>query len=212
MLIIPDLNQVTGHTNGPPMTFILPRHTPCRQRGFTLLELAIVVVIAAILLTLAVPSFNALIQGSRIDGDASALVSDLMLARSEAIKRRGQVALCASTGGATCDTNDWSLGWLVYMDADSDGTLTSATIDCPPTPTATADCILRKHAAISDGNELAVKPTISQLAFRPDGTVRDVATTEQFEVCTSRTILDDRERIIRVEVSGHVAQEAYTCE
>lgn len=194
------------------MRFIFPRHAPYRQRGFTLLELAIVVVIAAILLTLAVPAFNALIQGSRIDGDTSALVSDLMLARSEAVKRRGHVGLCASATGTTCDTNDWSLGWLVYLDADSDGALTGATTDCPPTPTATADCILREHAAISDGNELGVNPTIGQLAFRPDGTVRDVATTEQFEVCTSRAILDDRERVIRVEVSGHVAQEAYTCE
>lgn len=58
-----------------------------RQRAFTLLELMIVVVLVAIVLTLAAPSFFDFIRVQRLKGVNAQLVTDLQYARSEAVSR-----------------------------------------------------------------------------------------------------------------------------
>ena len=182
-----------------------------KQPGFTLIEVVVVVVLAVIVLALAIPSFSSLIQSSRIAADTSALSSDLNFARSEAVKRRADVALCSSTDGANCNTDDWGAGWLIYLDANTNQAFEGPAELCPPTPTALSDCFLRMHAAVNDGNDIATQPIMSQLVFRPDGSLRGVAVTEQLHICTSRTVLPDRERLISVELSGHVDIQPYTC-
>jgi type IV fimbrial biogenesis protein FimT len=58
-----------------------------RQRAFTLLELMIVVVLVAIVLTLAAPSFYDFIKVQRLKGVNAQLVTDLQYARGEAVSR-----------------------------------------------------------------------------------------------------------------------------
>ena len=58
-----------------------------RQRGFTMIELLIAVVIVAIVLTIAVPSFNQFILRQRLKSINAELITDLQLARSEAVSR-----------------------------------------------------------------------------------------------------------------------------
>lgn len=53
--------------------------------GFTLTELLIVIAIAAILLTIAVPSFQPLFAKLRLEGAANELNADLQYARSQAV-------------------------------------------------------------------------------------------------------------------------------
>ena len=57
-----------------------------RSPGFTLLELLITMSIAAIVLTIAVPSFRYVTNSNRIAGELNGLLGDLQFARSEAIK------------------------------------------------------------------------------------------------------------------------------
>ena len=74
-------------------------HRP--SRGFTLVELLIVVAIAAILLTLAAPAFNDMLARQRMEGQVNEFVTDLQYARSESVHRNRNVVLL--TGGAgTC--------------------------------------------------------------------------------------------------------------
>ncbi len=81
-----------------------------RARGFTLIELMVVVLIMAILATMAVPSFQTMIQQNRINGYTNELVSALSVARSEAVKRGVSVELLAQ--GA-----DVSMGWVIQVPA-----------------------------------------------------------------------------------------------
>mgnify|MGYP001546341664 CR=1 FL=1 len=53
-----------------------------RAAGMTLLELLTVLAVAAVLLTIAVPSFVSLTQTNRVAGEINALSGDLQFARS----------------------------------------------------------------------------------------------------------------------------------
>lgn len=91
-----------------------------RAAGMTFVELLIVLSIAAIMLTLAVPSFDAVLQGNRFSTFANAYLTHLHMARSEATKRNARVALCKSADGVSCTTTgSWDQGWIVFHDANN---------------------------------------------------------------------------------------------
>jgi type IV fimbrial biogenesis protein FimT len=83
------------------------------QTGFTLIELMMALAIGGILLTLAVPSFNATMRSNRLTSYANNLVTAFNLARSEAIERRSTITVCSSSDQATCTNSSWSDGWIV---------------------------------------------------------------------------------------------------
>jgi prepilin-type N-terminal cleavage/methylation domain-containing protein len=61
--------------------------------GLTLMELMVTVAILAILVALAMPSFNAFVAKGRLSGAAEALAQDLQLAKSEALRRNADVTI-----------------------------------------------------------------------------------------------------------------------
>jgi len=69
-----------------------------RQRGFTLIELMVVVAIAVILLTLAAPSFTGYMNKKRVEGVAAELATDIQFARTEAVARNAPVRITFGTG------------------------------------------------------------------------------------------------------------------
>ncbi|MCK2047271.1 MULTISPECIES: GspH/FimT family pseudopilin [Chromohalobacter] len=81
------------------------------SRGFSLLELLIVLVIFAIMASIAVPSFQSLRQQQQLTDASNELVAALRLARGEAIMREDEVTLSPATG------KDWAQGWRI---ADED--------------------------------------------------------------------------------------------
>lgn len=72
--------------------------------GFTLIETMVVVAIAGIVMTTAMPSFGNLIETRRIDGVATQMATDLQFARAEAVSRNEAVRVSfkpnATTGSA----------------------------------------------------------------------------------------------------------------
>lgn len=99
-----------------------------RPRGFTIIELMVVVSILAILAALATPSFTPLIERWRVQQAQKGLESIIYYARSEAIKRGGNITLRkhnSGTNGCTlaAGTNDWDCGWFVFVDNNSNGVL-----------------------------------------------------------------------------------------
>jgi len=79
------------------------------RRGFSLIELMITIAIAAILITLAAPSFKILLANAQIRTGAQALSDGLSLARVEAIRRNERVIFTMGTETA----------WTVSIESDS---------------------------------------------------------------------------------------------
>lgn len=80
------------------------------ETGFTITELMLVVAVLGVLAAIAVPSFQSLTQSQQVKNASFDLFSSLSLARSEAIKRNGNVTL------TPVDTDDWGLGWTITSD------------------------------------------------------------------------------------------------
>ena len=66
---------------------------PLSVSGFTLTELLVVVAIAGILATIAIPGFKSLTQSQQVKNATFDLYSSLIVARSEAIKRNSDVTI-----------------------------------------------------------------------------------------------------------------------
>ncbi|MEO8855577.1 MAG: GspH/FimT family pseudopilin [Burkholderiaceae bacterium] len=97
-----------------------PSDLPQRKGGFTLVELALTLVLASILASIAVPSMSAMLATQRSNSAVNALFSVLNLARNEAIKRNGRAVLCKSTDGASCiHSGGWEQGWILFQDANN---------------------------------------------------------------------------------------------
>lgn len=97
-----------------------------RNKGFTLLELMVTVGVAAILLSVGVPSFRGVIMDNRLVRDSNQFVASINLARSAAVRFQRNATICASANfnaavPSCAATTDWSNGWIVWVDKDRDG-------------------------------------------------------------------------------------------
>ncbi len=141
-----------------------------RNRGVSLIELLVVIVILGILLRMAWLPFQELLENQRLRTVASDLAADLALARSEAIKRSSRVGIARTTG-------DWAGGWVVFDDVDRDGTFDPET-DGDGLCEAGEECVLLSRPAL--GATVKVCTTGvggggvagDALTFGPDGAVR----------------------------------------
>ena len=76
--------------------------------------------VVSTVVTIAVPSLQQLISNQRMAGAINTLITGLYLARSEAIKRAENAALCPSIDGRNCTNgNKWEAGYLLYIDRNA---------------------------------------------------------------------------------------------
>lgn len=93
---------------------------PHSMRGFTIVELMVVIVIVAILAVLAAPSFNSFIAKQRIRSAAYDLAQTLQTARSNAILTRRSVDVRASYPTSGNNFNGTKTGSLFATNVTSD--------------------------------------------------------------------------------------------
>ena len=109
--------------------FTLNQSTCPAKRGFTLMEMLVVVAIGGILAAVAAPSLVSVIESNRRTIISNQLMEDLVLARRQAIALSTSVALCGSdsTQPDTCTAGtDWSNGWYTYIGSSNELTPASA--------------------------------------------------------------------------------------
>jgi type IV fimbrial biogenesis protein FimT len=86
-------------------------------------------------------------------------VSQLYLARSEAIKRNGHVVICKSADGATCSVDGgWEHGWIVFHDTNNNGLR------------EVGESLIQRGEALPDGYRLAGNQNVGHyISFNPVG-------------------------------------------
>jgi type IV fimbrial biogenesis protein FimT len=166
--------------------------------GFTLVELMITVVIVAILLAIAGPSFVELLERNRMQTSASNVYTSLMLARSEALKRNQSVQVCSSTSGTACDPNEaglWKDGWLVWVDRDGD-----TNVDDPNEVLAVRGALYSGDTlwAVTDPNDMSGGTKIDDITYQASGG----ASEEAFFVLCPSDGDTSMARVVSVEITG----------
>ncbi|WP_254789107.1 GspH/FimT family pseudopilin [Azotobacter beijerinckii] len=148
-----------------------------RLRGFTLIELLVAVAILAVLLGLAVPSFQEVSLGTRLRSYANTLVASAMMARSEAIKRNAVVSVCASIDGATCATGSasWEQGWIILQ----------------------GSTVLQYQPAVASGYKIL--SSVIKIDFQPSGGGAGQAT---LKVCRATPSVGSQDRSVSISATG----------
>jgi type IV fimbrial biogenesis protein FimT len=162
-----------------------------KMAGFTIIELMITLVVAAILLSVAAPSFRAIIQENRLTTDINTLAASLNLTRSEAITRGIPATLCKSNNTTSCvATANWHDGWIVFDESNDAGTI--GTIDAGET-------IIRVVNGLSVDTTLEFEVGNNDIVYNPTG-FTDSADAGKFKFCDDRNI----PRGLDVSASGRV--------
>jgi len=173
-----------------------------RRTGFTLTELLIVIAVAAVLLTVGVPTFRDFILMQRLKGINAQLVTDLQFARSEAAARNqwARVAF-GSNDSMTCYT--------IFTTASIDD---STRCDCRQAAgnacTGSRTEVRTVQARVSDGVRIAVilDQDNDQTAFAFDHVTGRIASIpndddpRDLNAFRVRTFIDN-DRVLRTEVT-----------
>lgn len=168
--------------------------------GFTLIELLITVIVASVLLTLAIPSFQQALETNRIATRTNELVSSLQLARTQAVQRADTVSICGSGGGQSCNGN-WEGGWIVFHDRDGDGDPDNlATGTC----SASQDCLLR--VAGTEGSNVEISGP-SDVTYLPSGRI-DAALTFNLEI---PDCIGEKARDVTIAATGRPETTKTSC-
>lgn len=162
------------------------------QRGFTLLELMLVITVAAVILGIAVPNMRQFIWNNRLTAAANDLMTAVHAARTESVKRHAPVVMCFSAtplaATAKCDGTP-KQGWIVFVDDKNpdanDATDNNGVLD------ANEPVILR-HGPLPETLNTKTKPDGNKgyVAFTSAGFARKVASVGEsvagVVVCDSR--------------------------
>ena len=89
--------------------------------GYSLLELLMTLGLFALVLTLGIPSFGAIVANHRLRVEVDQFFHAIHLARKASVVRRRVVTICPTANGRDCGgAADWSTGWMMFVNLDRD--------------------------------------------------------------------------------------------
>ncbi len=169
-------------------------------QGFTLPELMVTLSVAAILVTLATPSYLNYIQKNNALVLANQLVSDLNTARVNALSTGAQVSLCPiddSTATTCGNETKWANGWVVFKDPNIQYTFNATTL------------LRESNFTSKTGVTYTVSPAnVSQVGYNALGAL----TTTPFSITIIPNACSGTQaQIVSVSSSGRVSKGTTGC-
>lgn len=160
--------------------------------GYSLYELLMTLVLVALVMTLGLPSFGAIVANHRLRVEVDALFHAIHLARKDSVTRRRAVTLCPTVDGRNCRPGyDWSSGWIRFVNLDRD----------EPPVRDTQEPVLQFHQ---------VAPQTRIVANRQGFTLRSTelrATNGTLIVCDDNGRADPRALVVSYTGRPRVARE-----
>jgi len=131
--------------------------------GLSLVELMITIAVAAIMVTIAVPSFGVFIDKMRIDNEISQLNRLVLSAKNGAVSFGQNVILCPLENGVC--TGNWQNELTAFIDTNNTGTYVAA------------DDSLLKVKAANTTNDVITYAGQTSIRFAPTGNMTTIAST-----------------------------------
>lgn len=165
------------------------------QRGFSLVELLVVVTILGILGAFAAPAMSRFMQTQKVRSLAYDLFADLAFARSEAISRGHRVTVQSVNG------TDWNMGWTISDVTASPAVQLRVNGQCagptPPSPCSLADGV----TFLSD-----------QTSVTFDNSGRTATAVVSFNIApTDVSATSDQKRCVKLDISGRPKSSTGVC-
>ena len=155
--------------------------------GFTLIELMVTLAVAAILLSVGVPSFQYILQSNRVSTQTNELITGISAARSEAVRRNQDVRLTPNNG-------DWEQGFQ---------------IEVPSLPDS--ENPVRRFNSFGDGMDVTATDA-SPITFSGRGSLATGPETPRIVLQPERECRGDMRRVIEISASGSVQTTREACQ
>ena len=156
--------------------------------GFTLIEVAVTLSVAAVLFAVGVPSFAGFIRDIEISSATNDFFAAINLARTEAVQRGLRVDMVPADDGS-----DWTKGWVVFVDGNrnrrADG----------------GDVVIFTHGPAPKGMQITANltdSTVQYLAYNGSGRTRTHASEHRTQFGTFTFELGKKVRKIKLNFLG----------
>ena len=88
-----------------------------RTKGFTLIELMVVLAVMAITIGFVAPNFGRIVSQNRVSSVGNDILNLMHAGRMEALRGRRNVVVCPSQNGTSCGGSSWSSA-IMFVDMD----------------------------------------------------------------------------------------------
>lgn len=156
-------------------SFRYARSQRLQARGVTMLEMAVVVAIAAVLAAVAAPSFSQFLKNSQIKGAAESVENGLRLARAEAVRHNTLVRFQLTTSVLNdCALSTANANWVISVDDPSGLCASTGAKDAYPLSDTThnpAPRILQKFSSAEGAQSASVVADQTTVVFNGIGKI-----------------------------------------
>jgi type IV fimbrial biogenesis protein FimT len=131
------------------------------QKGYTLYEVLITLVIVGIVLTVGLPNLSEFTQNSRMSSTANDLHASFQLARSEATRAKAPITICASDNSTSANPTcggGFADGWIVFIDLNGDLARAGA-----------GESVVQAHPAVPTGMTITTNANANYFSFAGTG-------------------------------------------
>ena len=160
-----------------------------RSGGVSLIELMIVLAVASIMLSSALPSMRQAIEALQLKAASGDLVAAIHETRAQALAQGQIVTLLPNNG-------DWKQGWTLLIDANANRR---------PDP---GEPVLRRHGALPKGMEVRFRFTDqtvpSYIAYNSAGRSCRAAHAKASNFGTVTLVIGEQQRNIKINMLGRV--------